>query len=206
MFVQVTKGQAVEPSALRERWEEWARGLAGEPAWRGGIAGVTSGSVFVAVTCFASQEAVAGAREDRRTKASEWLDGGGEVRETGDVSVVSGTGPVADGAGFVQVMHGRCLDRRKFEQVETDLGDAFHAHRPDLLSATRLWYPDGQVTAVDCFTSEADARAGERKPLSSELQSGFDRWMALLEDTEWYDLTEPWVVVPLTGVDDTATS
>jgi hypothetical protein len=50
--------------------------------------------------------------------------------------------------------------------------------------------------AVDFFRSEAEAREGEQQEMPDDLQQRFGEWMALLADTEWFDLTDPWLAAP----------
>jgi hypothetical protein len=50
--------------------------------------------------------------------------------------------------------------------------------------------PDGFVEA-NYFTSEHDARAGERKDLPPELAEALEDFMAMMKDAEYFDFTEP---------------
>jgi hypothetical protein len=79
------------------------------------------------------------------------------------------------------------------EQIESDIADAWHMWRPDMLGAYRVWLPDGRMLAVDYFTSEAEARAGEQSEPPPEVAEAFPRWLAQQADQEWFDLPEPWV-------------
>lgn len=107
-----------------------------------------------------------------------------------DVTYAPGSGdPTA--AGFVQVIRATVPDRARFEAVEESLGPAFVAHRPDFLAGYRVWLSDSELVAVDFFSSEAEARAGEAKEMPDELRRGFADWMASLEDVEWLNLPDP---------------
>jgi hypothetical protein len=55
------------------------------------------------------------------------------------------------------------------------------------------------LTAVDWFSSVAEARAGERQDMSEELQALLGQWQEQLADTRWLDLPEPWHASPRTG-------
>jgi hypothetical protein len=59
-----------------------------------------------------------------------------------------------------------------------------------------LWSGDTTVVALDYFSSEADARAGEAKPIPDDLAADFQEWQSFLVDTEWYDITDPWLRTP----------
>jgi len=111
-----------------------------------------------------------------------------------DITATPGTDPT--GAQFVQVMRATVADRGRLEAVEAEMGPAFQALRPDYLGGYRVWLDDARLVAVDFFTSEADARAGEAKGFPGDLQAQFDEWMGLLADVEWYDLSPPWLSGP----------
>ena len=113
-----------------------------------------------------------------------------------DVTSTPGTDPT--GAGFVQVMRATVADRARLEAGEEAIGPAFRALRPDFLAGYRVWLAaDGsRLVAVDFFTSEADARAGEAQEMPDDLRRLFGEWMSLLADVEWYDLTQPWLSGP----------
>jgi hypothetical protein len=57
------------------------------------------------------------------------------------------------------------------------------------------WYGDGGFTEFVYFTSEADARAGERRMEGEdERNTRMEEWRATLDgDPEFYDLKDPWM-------------
>ncbi|MDP9404705.1 MAG: hypothetical protein M3P85_15625 [Actinomycetota bacterium] len=122
------------------------------------------------------------------------LEGSADFLETGDVNVQ----PVKDASrsGFVQLMRARVRDRGRLEAIEAEVGPAFFELRPDFLDGYRAWLPDGSLAAVDYFNSVAEARAGEAREMPDHLTARFQEWMALLEGTGWYDLTEPLLAAP----------
>ncbi|MCA1832843.1 MAG: hypothetical protein LC750_08985, partial [Actinobacteria bacterium] len=49
------------------------------------------------------------------------------------------------------------------------------------------------VTEVIYFTSEAEARAGEKKELPPEAAEAMQNYMELAQDTTYLDLPNPWL-------------
>ena len=199
MFVQLMRARVTDGEGLRRQWDAWHRDVApGASGWLGSTAGITSDGGFAAAARFES-EAAALANQDRPEQRRWWaatepfLDRP-HIDESSDVTLVGAGG--ADDAGFVQMMRATVADRAAFEAVEEEVGPLFMRHRPDFLAGYRVWLPGGVVQAVDFFTSEAEARAGEGREPPAELQAGFGRWMAHLSDTAWFDLPDPWIIGP----------
>lgn len=195
MFVQVIIGEVDDPGAMRSRIDAWSRELAPGAGGYGGLtAGAATQGSFCTVVRFDSEQA-ARANSERPEQGEWWTTterlyrGPVTFVDSGDVTVVHG-GP-SDAAGFVQVMRARCSDRARLEKIEDEIGEAFAEWRPDLLGATRLWEPDGTVTAVDYFTSVADARAGEATEPPAVVAERFGEWQSLLSDVSWFDLEDP---------------
>ena len=97
---------------------------------------------------------------------------------------------VADQAGFVQVMKVRGVDRTKVERLDATF-DEFASMRPDLLGGLRVWTgPDSYIEAA-YFTSEAEARAGERTELPEAVQAIMAEFQEMMANTEFIDLKDP---------------
>ena len=201
MFVQIAVGRAADAAAVRRQWDRWATDLTpGAAGLIGATGGVTTDGRTILIARFESQDAARG-NPERPEQGSWWVEtvagalaGRPEVLETADVTLHGGKGWEA--ARFVQVMRARVRDRRRFEAIEGELTPRFMQLRPDLLAAYRAWFPDGSVAAIDYFTSEAEARAGEQKELPDAVGARFKEWMSLLADVEWFDLIDPWTVTP----------
>lgn len=200
MFVQVITGRVADAGALEDQFDDWHRRLAPDAAgflgWTGGI--TPGGDLIVAVRFASAEQAQA---NSNRPEQGEWwqaterlLDGPAAFRETDDVRLLGGGG--SDDAGFVQMMAATVVDRGRFQEVEDSLGEAFAAHRPDFLGGHRAWFADDELLAVDYFTSEAEAREGERRDMPEELAAGFAEWQSLVSGTRWYDLPHPWLASP----------
>jgi hypothetical protein len=199
VFVQVILGRPAE-AAVRRQWEHWTTDLAPRTAgFMGATGGVTADGRAVLIARFESEHA-ARPNPEQPDQGSWWPDAvkgalaDPQVLETADVTLHGGEG--WEQARFVQVMRAQTLDRRRFEAIEGELTPLFMQLRPDLLAAYRAWFPDGSVTAIDYFTSEAEARAGEQKEMPDVLGERFREWMSLLDNLEWFDLTDPWMATP----------
>lgn len=196
MFVRLMQGACAYADTARLQWDDWVVLARAAPGWLGSTGGISSAGTFLLLSRYESQEA---ARHHADTApygawlaaTPGWLDEAPTIRETGDVSLVGDPEPLA--AGFLQIMRARVVDREGFEAVEEGLAGAFTAHRPDFTGGYRAWLPDDEVWAVDYFTSEADARAGEARPPPEDLQAGFEQWTAFLEEVRWHDVADPWI-------------
>ena len=70
-------------------------------------------------------------------------------------------------------MQGRVTDAARAKEVMARMpSDVMAAFRPDVLGSVVIGYDDGAWTQVLYFTSEAEAREGERKEPPGELQDG----------------------------------
>ena len=102
-----------------------------------------------------------------------------------------------DQAGFVQVIRQKVTDPdRVRELMKTDV-DEFRDFRPDLLGTLTAVHDDGVTTTVAYFTSEEEARAGERKEPPAEMMAAMEQMQELsVGEAEYFDLKDPWLVSP----------
>jgi hypothetical protein len=64
--------------------------------------------------------------------------------------------------------------------------------RPDVLGSVSIGHADGARTQFNYFTSEADAREGERKEPPAELQNAMEEMGKLsVGETTFLDLKDP---------------
>lgn len=199
MFVQIIEGSVADGAALRAEWDAWVGELSPQaPGWLGSTAGVTPDGRFIAAVRFASREDAA--RNSDRPEQDAWWQRTAacfsEPPRFAESEDVVGHDDGSDGAGFVQMMRGNVRDRAKLQRVEADVGDLWATHRPDFIGGYRLWLGDEEVLMVDYFTSEAEARAGEGRPMPAELESGFAQFQQLIVEPRWYDLPDPWLHSP----------
>jgi hypothetical protein len=196
MFIQVIQGRTSDADGLRAALDRWEREIApGAVGWLGSTGGVTEDGRSIGVVRFESEEAAR--RNSQRPEQSQWwaeteklFDGGATVRESTDVVVDLEGDP--DQAGFVQVMQGRTSDPQRARQLMTQDPDTWAAFRPDVLGSVEALHEGGAYTMVVYFTSEAEAREGERKEVPLELQATMDEMNQLtVEEPEFFDLKQP---------------
>jgi hypothetical protein len=102
-----------------------------------------------------------------------------------------------DSAGFVQVMHGRSTDPERARALMDDDSTAWADFRPDIIGSVAVAHEGGAYTMAIYFTSEADAREGERKEPPPELKAQMEEMDALSAGPpEFFDLKQPWLYSP----------
>jgi hypothetical protein len=197
MFAQVIQGRTADAAGLRDAMDRWTRELApGSVGWLGSTAGVTDDGRFVAVARFESADAAR--RNAEGPEQSRWweeaqrlLDGPATFSDSEDVTVELPGDP--DRAGFVQVMQGRVSDPARAKAVMDALpAEAMAAWRPDILGSLMIGHDDGAWTQVIYFTSEAEARDGERREPPPEMQTAMAEMAALsTSGPDFFDLRTP---------------
>jgi hypothetical protein len=201
MFVQVISGRTSQPQALVDSFDRWKADLsAGATGWLGSTGGVTEDGRFIAVARFESEEA-AMANSARPEQGAWWaeteqlLDGEAVFRNSTDVDVEVNGDP--DQAGFVQVMQGRGSDPERAKQLMAQDADAWAEVRPDVIGSVTIGHEQGAYTMVMYFTSEAEAREGERKELPPELRAQMEEMNTLsIGEPEFFDLKQPSISSP----------
>lgn len=193
MFVQVIKGRTTDGAGLMAHGDRWASEVRpGAVGFVGSTVGVADDGTFVAVVRF-EDEAAATANAARAEQSQWWeglqpfLDGEPTFRESSDTSELFG-GPTS-AAAFVQVMEGTAPDRTKAEAAETpELEAQLKVARPDLLGSLRVWFDGGDYLEAAYFTSEADARQGEK---AEGFEAPHDEFTALFGEPTFIDLRDP---------------
>jgi hypothetical protein len=196
MFVQVIQGRTSQPQALVDAFDRWEADLSsGATGWLGSTGGVTEDGRFIVVARFESEEAAManGARPEQDAwwaETAQLLDGEAVFRNSTDIDVDLNGDP--DRAGFVQVMQGRGSDPERAKQLMAQDADKWAAFRPDVIGSVTIGQDEGAYTMVVYFTSEAEAREGERKELPPELQAQMEEMSKLsIGDPEFFDLKQP---------------
>lgn len=194
MFVQIIEGRTADPVGLMRQGQRWNTDL--QPG-AVGFLGVTSGSTrdgrAITIARFES-EAAARANSDRPEQGTWWAetakyyDADVTFTESSDVQELLGGG--SDDAGFVQVMKIAEVDRSRIEALDQAMSQLAEI-RPDLLGVLRIWTGPTNCVDVNYFTSEAEARAGERKEIPEGLKPLMAEFQELTRNTEYLDLTDP---------------
>jgi hypothetical protein len=197
MFVQVIQGQVSDAGQLRAALDRWAEELApGATGWLGSTGGVTEDGRFVSLVRFESEEAAR--RNSDRPEQDQWwtetsklFTGDATFRDSNDVVLDINGDP--DTAGFVQVMQGRGTDPDRARELMTQDSDKWAAFRPEVIGSVAVAHEGGAYTMAMYFTSEAEAREGERKEPPPELKAQMDEMNKLMVGVpEFLDLKQPW--------------
>ena len=201
MFVQTIRGKVSDPAAVRPVVDRWMTNLGPTATgWLGSTSGITDDNQLFVLVRFESEEA-ARANSDKPEQGAWWaemetlFDGEPIFHDSTDV-VEESVGD-RDSAGFVQVILGKTTDMdRSRELMNTDL-PARAEGRPDILGSISIGYGDGQYAYAIYFTSEAEAREGEKKEMPPEVKAVMDELMSLgAGEPEYLDLKTLWLDSP----------
>ena len=100
-------------------------------------------------------------------------------------------------AGFVQVMQGKSSDPERARQLMAEDDTDWGSFRPDILGTLSIGHADGEWTMAIYFTSEAEAREGERKEPPADVAAMMKEMDALsVGEPTFLDLTDPWLSSP----------
>src|ERR1700722_4666047 len=201
MFIQVIRGQVTDPQQLRAALDTWSQRLSGAPpGWPGPTAGVTAAGQFVGLARFESEAAAR--RNSNRPEQDRWWAQTARLFD-GEVSFSDSDDIVADlhgdpnTAGFVQVMQGNGTDPDRAMELMMRNPDEMAALRPDVVGSLAVDHAHGDYTVAIYFTSEEDARAGERTELTPEASAVMAELGKLnTREPEFLDLSAPWLYSP----------
>jgi hypothetical protein len=198
MFVQVVEGRVADADQLHAELDRWDRDLSdGATGWLGSTEGVTADGRFIALVRFDSEEAAR--RNSQRPEQDRWwretsrfLAEPPTFHESSDVVVDIVGDP--DRAGFVQVMEGRGTDPDRARELMSQDSGEWAKFRPDVLGSIAAMYDDGSYTMAVYFTSEAEARKGEKKEPPPKLKAQMDEMSSLaMGQPEFFDIKSPWL-------------
>jgi hypothetical protein len=193
MFVQVIRGKVRDADAFRAANDTWEKELkSGAKGYLGSTSGVADDGTGVIVARFDSQ-AQARANSERPEQSEWWnntaskiWDGEVTFLDFSDVELSAGGG--SDEAGFVQLMFGKVKDVAADKELARRLEAQMKSVRPDVIGGVNCYTPDGQFVAVLYFTSEAEAREGEKKEMPAEMQDAMEN---VEGEVEFVDLRNP---------------
>jgi hypothetical protein len=147
---------------------------------------------------FARFESVAAAKanSERPEQGAWWNETAkcysGDVTFTDSEDTETFLGGGSNDAGFVQVMRGTA-DRDQLHAMDAAFEQVAGSWRPDLMGVFRVWLGPDRYADVGYFTSEAEARAGEKKEPPPELAAQMGQFEPLMEGIEFIDLKDPWL-------------
>jgi hypothetical protein len=196
MFVQVIEGRVSDREGLRRQMDQWMSDLQpGAKGFLGSTAGVTDDGDGIAFARFESA-AAAKANSERPEQARWWAETekcyAGKVTFTDSEDVETFLGGGSNDAGFVQIMRGSA-DRDQLHAMDAGFEAVAASWRPDVIGGLRVWTGPGSYTEANYFTSEAEAREGEKKEPPSELATQSTDFENLMANVEYRDLRDPWL-------------
>lgn len=197
MFIQMVQGGCAQQDDMRMLVDDWCKAMSERPGWLGGTYGFTDDGSFVGVVRY---ESAAACRElCSSDDAALWwacaetlFTGAPEIHQSEDVAIMLEGG--SDDAGFVQVIQSRVKPEnraRLLDLVQREEAE-LSKYRPDVIGGTIAIDEDGVVTETVAFTSESEARIGEKREMPAEVAQQFDEQMTLVEDVTYIDLHHPW--------------
>lgn len=198
MFVQVIEGKATDPEAVHRQLEIWERDLMpGAIGYLGSTGGCTLTGDCILVARFESPDAAR--RNSERPEQSRWwheteqyFDGPVRFHDSVEVHVMA-HGDL-EKARFVQVMEGHVADQDRAVELEQEQEPILSEVRPDLLGSVTAYFDDHEFAELAYFTSEEEAREGERRELPSDAADKFAEWEQVVKVERYMDITEPWLV------------
>lgn len=201
MFVQIIEGHVADASQMRAALDRWSSELApGASGWLGSTAGVTEDGRFITLVRFESEDAAR--RNSDRVEQGEWWSVTSKLFTDEPVFYNSTEVDVdlqgdPDQSGFVQVIHGRTSDPGRARELMADDSPQWAEFRPDIIGSLGVGHEEGRYTMALYFTSEAEAREGERKETPAELKPVIEEMDRLeVGQPEFIDLKNPWMFSP----------
>jgi hypothetical protein len=198
MFIQVIQGKLNDEQALRRNLERWEVELMpGAVGYLGTTAGVADDGTFVALARFESAEA-AQANSNRPEQGAWWnemekcFDGPVTFIDCNLVQTWLSGG--SDDAHFVQIMEGRSPDAARMHRLMSEHTEDIHRMRPEIIGGLMMEVGDGRYVDAIYFTSEQEARDGERKEPPPDLRADMEESMRLLGEVTYLDLHQPMLV------------
>lgn len=198
MFIQVIQGKVMDEQALRRNLDRWTQELMpGAVGYLGTTAGFADDGTFIALARFESPEA-ARANSSRREQGDWWaemekcFDGPATFMDCTDVRSWMAGG--SDDAHFVQIMEGHSPDVMRMHDLMNQHVDEIHQARPEIIGGLMMDAGDGRYVDAIYFTSEQEARDGERKEPPPDLRADMEESMRLLGEVTYLDLHQPMLV------------
>lgn len=199
MFIQVIESKTSDAEGLRRVLQERrAEAMKGAIGFLGSTTAIGSDGTVVTMARFASPENAAenAARPEQTAFFEElkaFMKGEPTFHESTEVENFGSGG--SNDAGFVQFMIGTAVDKAKAKQAERDLMPDLESMRPDVIGGITVWDGDWWCQAI-YFTSEAEARAGEKKfdSMPADEQARFNEMMSAYGEPRFVDGPSPILV------------
>ena len=202
MFVQVIQGQTNDAEGVHRLIDRWVTELGpSAPGWMGTTAGVTDDGQLFAAVRFDSEENAN--RNSERDEQGAWyaefvkhLDSEPTFHNCREAETFLKGG--SDDAGFVQVIQSKVLDADRVREMGKTMDSIqSEGYRPDLIGGiAALHDDDGRMTQFAYFTSEAEAREGEKSEAPPAVREAMAGMSEVVTDEQYFDLRDPWLASP----------
>jgi hypothetical protein len=201
MFVQIIQGHVRDAGQLKAALDQWVRDLSPDAqGWISSTGGVTDRGEFIGLACFTDR--VSALQNSDRPSQDKWWQRTSQLFD-GEVTFHDADNAVTDNpgdplkAGFVQIMQGKGTDHDRAVELLLQCTPEWAAFRPDILGTTACAYGDGEFTVAVYFSTEQEARAGERKPPPPDLAEQMAELREIMiGPPTYYDLHQPWIRTP----------
>jgi hypothetical protein len=199
MFIQVIESKTSDADGLRRfLTERRSEAMEGAIGFLGATTAIAPDGTTVTMARFESAEKAAenAARPEQTAffeELKKYLAGEPTFHESTEVETFLGGG--SNDAGFVQFMIGNATDKAKAKASEKEMLPSLEAMRPDVLGGVTAWDGDWWCQAI-YFTSEADAREGEKKfeSMSADDRARFEEMMGAYGEPQFVDGPNPILV------------
>lgn len=196
MFIQIIEAKTSDAEGFRRFLEERRPGaMKGAIGFLGATTAIAPDGTVVTMARFESAEKAAQNSASPEQTAffeelKKYLAGEPTFHESTEVETFLGGG--SDDAGFVQFMIGSASDKAKAKASEKAMMPALESLRPDVLGGITAWDGDWWCQAI-YFTSEAEAREGEKKfeSMSADDRARFEEMMAAYGEPRFVDGPNP---------------
>jgi hypothetical protein len=201
MFVQVIQGHVSDAAQVRAQLDRWVAELApGAVGWLGSTSGVTDDGQLIALARFESEDA-AQQNADRPEQTAWWEEMAALFTDEpvfhNSTTVDVETPGDPSQARFVQVMQGRSSDPGRARELMANDPTDWQAFRPDILGSLSVGHDGDAWTMALYFTSEEEAREGEKKEPPQEAQQMMKEMETLsVGEPVFFDLKDPWLHSP----------
>ena len=199
VFIQIIESKTTDPDGFRRFLEERRpEAMKGAIGFLGATTAIALDGTVVTMARFESAENAAknAARPEQTAffeELKKYFAGEPTFHESTEVeSFLSGG---SDDAGFVQFMIGTATDKAKAKTSEKEMTPTLESMRSDVLGGVTAWDGDWWCQAI-YFTSEADAREGEKKfeSMSGDDRARFEAMMAAYGEQRFVDGPNPILV------------
>ncbi len=196
MFIQVIESKTSDAEGLRRFLQERrAEAMKDAIGFLGSTTAIASDGTVLTMARFESPEQAAdnAARPDQTAffeGLTAFMTGEPTFHESTEVETFGSGG--SNDAGFVQFMIGTATDKAKAKQAERELMPDLESMRPDVIGGITVWDGDWWCQAI-YFTSETDARAGEKKfgSMPADEQAKFNEMMSAYGEPRFVDGPSP---------------